>query len=170
MIRAFLAVEGSDDLRAELGRLQQHLRRRLDAEGSWHIRLTWVRPEAIHLTVKFLGDVKDEIVDPLGAALGQALQNHRSITLPLARLGVILAGATAGAVAGLKRGARRGRALAALHQARWLRGARHRRTINRESASHAGEGPDGERQVAASSRWQPSGLDCRRRWSSTRSS
>ena len=49
-MRQFLAVDLSDELRAGLGSLQK----RLQAEArGWR----WVRPEKIHLTLRFLGEV-----------------------------------------------------------------------------------------------------------------
>jgi 2'-5' RNA ligase len=53
-MRQFLAVDLSDELRAGLGGLQ----RRLQAEArGWR----WVRPENIHLTLRFLGEVPAEL-------------------------------------------------------------------------------------------------------------
>lgn len=52
-MRQFLAVDLSDELRAGLGSLQK----RLQAEArGWR----WVRPEKIHLTLRFLGEVPAE--------------------------------------------------------------------------------------------------------------
>lgn len=49
-IRAFLAVEPSDAVRQAIGRLLHRLK---DLPG----RVSWVRPENVHLTLRFLGDV-----------------------------------------------------------------------------------------------------------------
>ena len=48
-LRLFVAVDLSEEVREELGRLQDDLRRR-DLSS-----LRWVRPGGIHLTLKFLG-------------------------------------------------------------------------------------------------------------------
>ncbi|MBI4574969.1 MAG: RNA 2',3'-cyclic phosphodiesterase [Planctomycetes bacterium] len=50
MIRTFVAIDLDDAVRKVLGALQG----RLIAGGA---RLRWVEPEAIHLTLKFLGDI-----------------------------------------------------------------------------------------------------------------
>jgi 2'-5' RNA ligase len=49
-MRLFLAVELSDDVRAALARCAEELMR---TEPGWR----WVRPEGMHLTLRFLGEV-----------------------------------------------------------------------------------------------------------------
>ena len=49
-MRAFIAVDLPAELRVELGRWQEKLRK--SARGA-----RWVRPEGIHLTLKFLGEI-----------------------------------------------------------------------------------------------------------------
>ncbi len=53
-LRLFVACELPDDVRTALGRVQDDLRR-LGAG-----RLRWVRPEGIHVTLKFLGAVETD--------------------------------------------------------------------------------------------------------------
>ncbi len=48
--RTFIAVELSEEVRSSLGRMQQRLRQ----SGA---RVSWVRPDNIHLTLVFIGDV-----------------------------------------------------------------------------------------------------------------
>ena len=52
-MRLFLAVDLPDSLRRGLGELQRRLRANLT---GWR----WVRPEGIHLTMRFLGEVAEE--------------------------------------------------------------------------------------------------------------
>ncbi len=52
VIRAFIAVDLSRELRQALARLSEALQSRLG-----HLPLRWVPPENIHLTLKFLGDI-----------------------------------------------------------------------------------------------------------------
>lgn len=54
-IRAFIALEISPEIIARLIAVQRHLR---DAAAQ----VTWVRPEGIHLTLKFLGNMPEERV------------------------------------------------------------------------------------------------------------
>jgi len=87
MIRAFIAVEVNDDLRKQIAQVQQELRQRLSREGSRDVRISWVQPTAIHLTIKFLGDIDQRLVDDMRAAIEQVLRIHRSIRIPLERIG-----------------------------------------------------------------------------------
>ena len=62
MIRAFVALDLPEAQREALFTLQRALRR-AGAEVSW------VRPESVHLTLKFLGNIEEEAVSPIGEAL-----------------------------------------------------------------------------------------------------
>ena len=53
-MRLFLAIDLPDSLRRELGELQRRLR---SQAPGWR----WVRPEGIHLTVRFLGEVAPDL-------------------------------------------------------------------------------------------------------------
>lgn len=64
-VRAFVALELDQPLRAALGELQQRLRASLGG-----IRL--VRPEGIHLTLRFLGPTRPEQIQALGPPLARA--------------------------------------------------------------------------------------------------
>lgn len=55
-VRAFIALETVPDAKREIRSLQEKLRRFHDA------RVSWVRSEGVHLTLKFLGDVKTELL------------------------------------------------------------------------------------------------------------
>jgi 2'-5' RNA ligase len=66
-LRLFVACELPDELRRALATVQDDLRR-LGME-----RLRWVRPEGIHVTLKFLGAVDGGRVEELAAALRGAI-------------------------------------------------------------------------------------------------
>jgi len=65
MLRAFIAIQLSNELRGHIGELQAELKRRASGLDG----LGWVRPEGIHLTLRFLGDIAEEQVGALGALL-----------------------------------------------------------------------------------------------------
>lgn len=71
-LRLFIAVELNEALRKELKlaqkRLQDEFRRRAVAE---HL-IRWVAPQNIHLTLKFLGNVRRIQIPPLTTALERA--------------------------------------------------------------------------------------------------
>ena len=88
MLRAFLAVELSDDLRNRITLIQQDLRQRLGRESSKDSRITWVQPSSLHLTMKFLGDTGELQIEPLREAVGRAMTGHEVVHMPIERLGV----------------------------------------------------------------------------------
>ena len=88
MIRAFLAVQLSEPLRTTLAALQSEVKRRITPHLPGDVSLSWVRPASMHLTVKFLGDIPDELVIPLREAIAASLTLHRVLHIPLDRLGV----------------------------------------------------------------------------------
>lgn len=81
MIRAFIAIELNEAVRRALSDLQKDLKRELAA-------VRWVRPAGIHLTLKFLGDIPDEQVDAIGAALTSATRGQGALKLTVKGLGV----------------------------------------------------------------------------------
>lgn len=87
MIRAFLAVELSEGLRARVAQVQRDLKQRLDRDASPRVRISWVRPESIHLTIKFLGDMDESLVEPLRLAIEPAVKAHQPVHIPIERLG-----------------------------------------------------------------------------------
>jgi RNA 2',3'-cyclic 3'-phosphodiesterase len=87
MIRAFLAVELPEDLLRELAQLQRDLKQRLTRELSRNVRLSWVQPTSIHLTMKFLGDMDEQFVSPMQEAIGLVVKDHRMVSIPLEQLG-----------------------------------------------------------------------------------
>lgn len=62
MIRVFLAVELPSDMQEKLAHLQQQLQKTLSS-------INWVRPESIHLTLKFLGYIEVSTVPQLLSVL-----------------------------------------------------------------------------------------------------
>ena len=87
MIRAFLAVELSQELQAQLAAIQQELKRKIETGMTRNTRISWVQPSSIHLTVKFLGDMDEQALDPLLLAVTHAIGNQPAVNVPLDRLG-----------------------------------------------------------------------------------
>ena len=79
-MRLFVAVDPSDEVRAALGRVIEK-GRAAAPEGKWQ------RPEALHLTLAFLGNVADELAEPLEAALRPVAARHRPIALRVGEVG-----------------------------------------------------------------------------------
>jgi 2'-5' RNA ligase len=88
MIRTFLAVDLSDDLRHRIRLVQQDLRQRLGRESSQDIRISWVQPSSIHLTIKFLGDTDEELIESIREGVERAMSGFERVTMPIDRFGV----------------------------------------------------------------------------------
>ena len=88
MIRTFLAVELPASLKQALVQVQADVRNRISRELSPAMRIQWVRPDLIHLTVKFLGDIPEDHVEALQSVVGDALRSVPPFSIEVARLGV----------------------------------------------------------------------------------
>ncbi|HEV2175458.1 MAG TPA: RNA 2',3'-cyclic phosphodiesterase [Nitrospira sp.] len=88
MIRAFLSVELSEPLRTNITNIHVELKQRLGRELSKDVRISWVQPASLHLTVKFLGDIDEQLVPPMQHAIQNVVSGHRALEIPLDRLGV----------------------------------------------------------------------------------
>ncbi len=141
-IRAFVAVELNDDARAFLRHLQPELERLAPPDT-----VRWTRPESVHLTLQFLGDVAPGQVEAIAVALQGASQDTRAFEMELAGLGVfpnpkrpriVWLGIQepSGGLAGLQR--RVGEALAPLGFEREKRSFRPHLTIGRASKRATG--------------------------------
>lgn len=79
--RLFVAIELPDEVKQRA----LHFRQGLESHG-WHAR--WVRPEAMHLTLRFYGDRRVDSVDDLIAALHVAVADLPSFELRTSGPGV----------------------------------------------------------------------------------
>jgi 2'-5' RNA ligase len=79
--RLFVACELPSEMRTALAALQEALRR----QGAPSVR--WVRPEGIHLTLKFLGAVPTQRAATISAALAPTVEGIHPLELSLGALG-----------------------------------------------------------------------------------
>lgn len=80
-MRAFIAIELPPAVRTELADLQQRLQRT-------GLKARWVRPENIHLTLKFLGEIDPQNAAQISAAVKRAAEKHIPFTLTVSGIGV----------------------------------------------------------------------------------
>ncbi len=80
-VRSFVAVDLGAPVKAQLAGVQQELKAGIPP-GS----VRWVRPESVHLTLKFLGNVPSERIEKIASALRRAVQ-------PVAPLSFLVTGA-----------------------------------------------------------------------------
>ena len=79
--RAFVAIDLPESVRSTLRMVQQELK-------SGKFRIKWVRPESIHLTLKFLGDIDVARIDAIADAMTLAVKNSTRLVLAPRGLGV----------------------------------------------------------------------------------
>jgi 2'-5' RNA ligase len=80
-LRAFIAIEMPPPVVDIVRRTQQALQR-----GGVHMR--WVKPENVHLTLRFLGDISTGDIDPIRCALEKLAAESPSATLRIEGAGV----------------------------------------------------------------------------------
>ncbi len=79
-VRAFLAIP----LPEEIVRTAQGLCRKL-ADSFPHVR--WVRPETMHLTLRFFGDIPEEFLEKIGEVMLSVGRLHPPFQVPVAGIG-----------------------------------------------------------------------------------
>lgn len=82
-MRCFVAVDFPGEIREELGKFASSL-----SPGAVGRAVRWMRPENIHLTLKFLGPVDRKTLPELSAALEAALAGHAPFGLTVKGAGV----------------------------------------------------------------------------------
>ncbi len=83
-MRCFIAIDIDDKIRAAVGDLQRQLQGEARLARS---DCRWVRPQQMHLTLKFLGQIKeDESVQVCNIA-GQVAGRHKSFELDIENVG-----------------------------------------------------------------------------------
>jgi 2'-5' RNA ligase len=81
-IRSFVAIELSDQLKTELGQVQESLKSKGIAD-----QVRWVKPQGIHLTLKFLGNVPADSVKGISLAVDQASRGSVPFDINLGGVG-----------------------------------------------------------------------------------
>lgn len=79
-IRTFLAIELPDEIKSELGKIQKRLKPKIEG-------VRWTRPEGIHLTLKFFGDVAAGDCGSIGNAVKAAITGAKPLSLELGTIG-----------------------------------------------------------------------------------
>jgi 2'-5' RNA ligase len=81
IIRAFIAIELPPELKKELAVLEAQLRKNSPPV------IKWVDPQTMHITLKFLGDTSDSIIDDLMLALKEAVKGAAPFKLEIHGVG-----------------------------------------------------------------------------------
>jgi 2'-5' RNA ligase len=83
-MRVFIAIDISEQIRKGLGDLQNELQSKVDVKKG---DVKWVKPENIHLTLKFLGEIKDEQVVDVCNAVKDVAGRHKGFELDMQTVG-----------------------------------------------------------------------------------
>src|SRR5438093_12600229 len=83
MLRAFIAIQLSDEMKRQIGSVQAELKREVSGSGrrGKAAKIGWTQPEGIHLTLKFLGDIKETQVEACREILHKEDAAARPFTL-----------------------------------------------------------------------------------------
>jgi RNA 2',3'-cyclic 3'-phosphodiesterase len=81
LIRAFIAMTLPEPLAGLVSEVQQTLK-------SQGLRIAWVPPGNVHLTLRFLGDIEPADIDPIAAVMSECAQRMFPLALSVNGLGV----------------------------------------------------------------------------------
>jgi 2'-5' RNA ligase len=81
-VRAFIAIDLPEDIRRELRRHMERLR-----EAMQGLPVRWVRPEAIHLTLRFLGDTELDLASDLKRELVEVGRANQAFSIGVGGVG-----------------------------------------------------------------------------------
>ncbi len=82
MIRAFIAIELTDEVRAALGEVQDRLKR-----AHIGVKVSWVKIDNVHLTLQFLGYVPEDKIRGISAALERISAAQETFDVPVGGAG-----------------------------------------------------------------------------------
>jgi len=80
-IRAFLAVDPPQEIFNEIIKIQDRLRKTLQGD------IRWVKPEGIHLTLKFFGHIYDSDIANISDVVKNSVANMKALLLNVRSLG-----------------------------------------------------------------------------------
>jgi 2'-5' RNA ligase len=83
-MRCFVAIDIGEEIKKALGDLQKELQTKVNIERN---DVKWVRPETIHLTLKFLGEIKDEQSVEVCNIVEEVAGRHKSFELDIESVG-----------------------------------------------------------------------------------
>jgi RNA 2',3'-cyclic 3'-phosphodiesterase len=81
-LRVFLALDPPPEVQRRITAIQGDLKRVVRGD------IAWVRPEGIHLTLKFFGYVAPADVERISRAIGESLRGASALTLTVRGIGV----------------------------------------------------------------------------------
>lgn len=83
-MRCFIAINLNEEIKEQLAELQAELQKKADIKKS---DVKWVRPDSIHLTLKFLGEVKDESLAEICQTVSDVAGRHAGFVMEVGGVG-----------------------------------------------------------------------------------
>lgn len=83
-MRCFVAIEIEKGIRTRLNQLQKQLQKRCSLLPG---TVKWVEPENIHLTLKFIGDVRDRDITSVCKIVEDVVGQYEGFTIDVRKLG-----------------------------------------------------------------------------------
>jgi 2'-5' RNA ligase len=80
-VRAFIAIELPDSIKAAVSRLQASMK------PHEHASVKWANPQSVHLTLKFLGNIDPQLTPAIGKAMSEAATGISPLQLELGEPG-----------------------------------------------------------------------------------
>ena len=80
-MRAFIACEFPKNIISAIGKVQENLR-------SYGFKVKWIRPESIHLTLKFLGNIERTVVQRIAGIISESVKGYGPISISVKGIGV----------------------------------------------------------------------------------
>lgn len=81
IIRTFIAIELPEKIIYTIRKVQEEIK-------SYGLKIRWVRPENIHLTLKFLGDIQEADTEKVARAISESVTDYSAISLAVKGIGV----------------------------------------------------------------------------------
>ncbi len=83
-MRCFIAIDINEGIRAALHNLQQQIANKADVNKS---DVKWVRPDSMHLTLKFLGEIRDQDVMDVCNTVEAVAAGHKAFDFAVSQVG-----------------------------------------------------------------------------------
>ena len=81
LVRTFIAIALSDEIHRNLAAFQNSLKKH-------NADISWVKPDNIHLTLQFLGEIHSNLVEKIGRCLEEIIPTQSAFTFEVAGTGV----------------------------------------------------------------------------------
>jgi len=83
-MRVFIAIDIDENIKTGMIELQKQLAEKADIKKS---DVKWVKPQAMHITLKFLGEIKDQQVSEVCSIVENVANRHKSFELDIEAVG-----------------------------------------------------------------------------------